>query len=45
MPVGSAVYQLIQSAIGTGLRDKDFLSLYEQQARGAALDEGAPPDR
>jgi 3-hydroxyisobutyrate dehydrogenase-like beta-hydroxyacid dehydrogenase len=37
MPVGSAVYQLIQSAIGTGLRDEDFLSLYEQQARGAAL--------
>lgn len=40
MPVGSAVYQLIQSAIGNGLRDEDFLSLYEQQARGAALDEG-----
>jgi 3-hydroxyisobutyrate dehydrogenase-like beta-hydroxyacid dehydrogenase len=40
MPVGSAVYQLIQSAIGTGLRDEDFLSLYEQQAKGAALAEG-----
>jgi 3-hydroxyisobutyrate dehydrogenase-like beta-hydroxyacid dehydrogenase len=39
MPVGSAVYQLIQSAIGTGLREKDFLSLYEQQARIAAIDE------
>jgi 3-hydroxyisobutyrate dehydrogenase-like beta-hydroxyacid dehydrogenase len=40
MPVGSAVYQLIQSAIGTGLRDEDFLSLYEQQAESASL--GAP---
>ena len=38
MPVGSAVYQLIQSAIGTGLREKDFLALYEQQARVAGLD-------
>lgn len=37
MPVGAAVYQLIQSAIGTGLRDADFLALYEQQARGASL--------
>ncbi|MEV6654174.1 NAD(P)-dependent oxidoreductase [Streptomyces sp. NPDC051219] len=37
MPVGAAVYQLIQSAIGTGLRDVDFLALYEQQARGASL--------
>jgi 3-hydroxyisobutyrate dehydrogenase-like beta-hydroxyacid dehydrogenase len=45
MPVGSAVYQLIQSAIGTGLRDKDLLSLYEQQARVAAIDEGAARDR
>ena len=39
MPVGATVYQLIQSAIGTGLRDQDFLSLYEPQARGAALGE------
>ena len=39
MPVGSAVYQLIQSAIGTGLRQADFLALYEQQARAAALDQ------
>jgi 3-hydroxyisobutyrate dehydrogenase-like beta-hydroxyacid dehydrogenase len=37
MPVGSLVYQLIQAAIGTGARDLDFLSLYEQQARAAAL--------
>lgn len=37
MPVGSAVHQLIQSAIGIGLREEDFLSLYEQQARNAAL--------
>jgi 3-hydroxyisobutyrate dehydrogenase-like beta-hydroxyacid dehydrogenase len=41
MPVGSATYQLIQSAIGTGLREQDLLSLYEQQARCAALDQGA----
>jgi 3-hydroxyisobutyrate dehydrogenase-like beta-hydroxyacid dehydrogenase len=39
MPVGATVYQLIQSAIGTGLRDEDFLSLYDLQARGAALEE------
>ncbi len=39
MPVGATVYQLIQSAIGTGLRDQDFLSLYDLQARGAALGE------
>ena len=45
MPVGSAVYQLIQSAIGTGLRNKDFLALYEQQAGVAAIDEGATRDR
>ena len=40
MPVGAMVHQLIQSAIGTGSRDKDFLSLYLQQARGAALGAG-----
>lgn len=38
MPVGAAVHQLIQSAIGIGLRDEDFLSLYVQQARGSALE-------
>jgi 3-hydroxyisobutyrate dehydrogenase-like beta-hydroxyacid dehydrogenase len=37
MPVGSAVYQLIQSAVGRGMREMDFLSLYEQQARSAGL--------
>jgi 3-hydroxyisobutyrate dehydrogenase-like beta-hydroxyacid dehydrogenase len=37
MPVGATVYQLIQSAIGSGLRHQDFLSLYELQAAGAAL--------
>jgi 3-hydroxyisobutyrate dehydrogenase-like beta-hydroxyacid dehydrogenase len=37
MPVGALVYQLIQSAIGAGLRHEDFLSLYEVQAAGAAL--------
>lgn len=39
MPIGGAVHQLIQSAIGTGVGDEDFLALYEQQARGAALSE------
>ncbi len=38
MPVGSAVYQLIQYAVGTGLRDEDFLSLYEVQAHGAGIE-------
>ena len=33
----SAVYQIIESAIGHGLREEDFLSLYEFQARGADL--------
>lgn len=37
LPVGAAVHQLIQSAIGIGLRDEDFLSLFEQQARVAGL--------
>jgi 3-hydroxyisobutyrate dehydrogenase-like beta-hydroxyacid dehydrogenase len=37
MPVAASVHQLIQSAIGIGLRNKDFLSLYDQQALGAGL--------
>jgi 3-hydroxyisobutyrate dehydrogenase-like beta-hydroxyacid dehydrogenase len=37
MPSTSTVYQIIQSAIGNGLREEDFLSLYEFQARGAGL--------
>ena len=37
MPVGASVHQLIQSAIGMGLRDEDFLSLFVQQARSAGL--------
>jgi 3-hydroxyisobutyrate dehydrogenase-like beta-hydroxyacid dehydrogenase len=37
MPSTSVVYQIIQSAIGNGLREEDFLSLYEFQARGAGL--------
>ncbi len=36
----SAVYQIIQSAIGHGLREEDFLSLYEFQASSAALTDG-----
>ena len=43
MPVGALVYQLIQSAIGTGLRHEDFLSLYELQAAGAALPANQTP--
>ena len=49
MPVGALVYQLIQTAIGTGLRHEDFLSLYELQAAGAALPQepltDVPPSR
>jgi 3-hydroxyisobutyrate dehydrogenase-like beta-hydroxyacid dehydrogenase len=41
MPVASAVSQLIQSAINTGLADIDFLALYEQQARASGLPSGA----
>jgi 3-hydroxyisobutyrate dehydrogenase-like beta-hydroxyacid dehydrogenase len=37
MPVAASVQQLIQSAIGYGLRDEDFLSLYEVQAQAADL--------
>ena len=37
MPVGATAYQAIQSAIGTGLRDSDLLSLYAQQRRIAGL--------
>lgn len=39
MPAASTVYQIIQSAIGNGLREEDFLSLYEHQARAAGLAE------
>ena len=38
MPVSSTVHHLIQAAIGHGLRNQDFLSLYEVQAAGAGLD-------
>jgi 3-hydroxyisobutyrate dehydrogenase-like beta-hydroxyacid dehydrogenase len=37
MPVAAAVYQLIQTAIGYGLGEADFLSLAEVAARGAGL--------
>ena len=40
MPTTSTVYQIIQSAIGHGLRGEDFLSLYEFQARSAGLTDG-----
>ncbi len=38
MPAAALVHQLIQAAIGAGLRDRDFLSLYLPQARGAGLE-------
>jgi 3-hydroxyisobutyrate dehydrogenase-like beta-hydroxyacid dehydrogenase len=44
MPTASTVYQIIQSAIGTGLRGEDFLTLYEHQARGAGLESLALPE-
>ena len=37
MPIAAMVHQLIQSSIGAGHRSDDFLSLYVQQADGAAL--------
>lgn len=43
MPAASAAYQVIQSAIGHGLREEDFLSLYELQARSAGLTAQADP--
>jgi 3-hydroxyisobutyrate dehydrogenase-like beta-hydroxyacid dehydrogenase len=42
MPTGSTVYQLIQAAIGYGLRDEDFLTLYEMRARLAGLPAQGP---
>jgi len=42
MPVGAAVHQLIQAAIGAGWRTEDFLSMYEQQARNADVTSAAP---
>jgi 3-hydroxyisobutyrate dehydrogenase-like beta-hydroxyacid dehydrogenase len=44
MPTASTVYQIIQSAIGTGLRGEDFLTLYEHQAHGAGLGTVAAPE-
>ncbi len=37
LPAAGLVHQLIQSSIGRGHREDDFLSLYVQQAEGAAL--------
>lgn len=36
-PIAAAVHQLIQTAIGLGLRHEDFLSLYAAQAATAGL--------
>jgi 3-hydroxyisobutyrate dehydrogenase-like beta-hydroxyacid dehydrogenase len=38
MPLASSVLQLLQTAIGRGYRDADFLSLYAVQAESAGLD-------
>jgi 3-hydroxyisobutyrate dehydrogenase-like beta-hydroxyacid dehydrogenase len=41
MPVASSTYQLIQSLIGNGLGESDYVALYELQARASGLaDEG-----
>jgi 3-hydroxyisobutyrate dehydrogenase-like beta-hydroxyacid dehydrogenase len=37
MPVSGLVYELLQSAIGTGIGDMDFAALVEILARGAGL--------
>jgi len=38
MPLASSVLQLLQTAIGRGYRDADFLSLFAVQAQSAGLD-------
>jgi 3-hydroxyisobutyrate dehydrogenase-like beta-hydroxyacid dehydrogenase len=38
MPAAGTTYQVIQQAIGHGLRDEDFLSLHEFATRGAGLE-------
>ena len=38
MPLASSVLQLLQTAIGRGYRDADFLSLFAVQAESAGLD-------
>lgn len=38
MPLASSVLQLLQTAIGRGYRDADFLSLFAVQAASAGLD-------
>jgi 3-hydroxyisobutyrate dehydrogenase-like beta-hydroxyacid dehydrogenase len=37
LPLGASVHQLTTSAINSGLRHQDFLSLYVHQARGSEL--------
>ena len=37
MPVASLTYQLIQTLIGVGLEEQDYVVLYELQARSAGL--------
>jgi 3-hydroxyisobutyrate dehydrogenase-like beta-hydroxyacid dehydrogenase len=38
MPLAASVLQLLQTAIGRGFRDADFLSLFAVQAASAGLD-------
>jgi 3-hydroxyisobutyrate dehydrogenase-like beta-hydroxyacid dehydrogenase len=38
MPVAAAIHQLIQSAIGNGFGQSDYVSLYEMEARAAGLE-------
>lgn len=39
MPIAANVHQVVQAAIGLGLREEDFLTLYRHQARAAGLPE------
>ncbi|MFI1868699.1 NAD(P)-dependent oxidoreductase [Streptomyces jumonjinensis] len=41
MPVGALVRQLVQSAIGQGYGEADFVALYEVEARAAGMRDGA----
>jgi 3-hydroxyisobutyrate dehydrogenase-like beta-hydroxyacid dehydrogenase len=45
MILSATVIQLIQAAIGLGYRDRDFLSLFEIEARSAGMDLQPEPQR
>ncbi|MFJ6569592.1 NAD(P)-dependent oxidoreductase [Streptomyces sp. NPDC091292] len=42
MPVSSMVHQLVQTAIGHGFAEDDFLALFEVEARAAGMRPGDP---